>query len=621
MKSENSLVLWGIWVKGRHCVFTGNTPKPHCFDNSCHHPRVFYRTATESDVRRVFGMQSYHPSAAYNSPLNLSGLMRRAFSVTLLLLLGSAALFAQSETPKFSSRSELVLVPAVVTDKSGKHIPNLTKDDFVVLEDGKAQKVAVFEELKTSATRVQRSTVSPGQFSNVLQTDAHPKRLVIVALDVINTPILLQSSARMELLKFLAQSLDPGEPTELVMIGRNGLTVLHDFTGDPAILAEALRQKTGISPSLAEAQPVSQSPHSGDGVAKLLHMLGQMENEDKARIEAFDRHAAILSTLAAFQQLAASVAGIPGRKALLWVSSGFPFSISQSDNAPSRGTVMDSYESTWRMLNQAQVAVYPIDVRSLTNPKFHGLDEPGTKHMPWEATGDDPYTDILLRDDKEQQEILTTLQNFADATGGRAFFDSNDLQRGFRNAIDDNSDYYMLGYYLNRQGKKTGWHKLQVKINQKGTVVRARNTFFLTSGTLSSGVASEDIGAAMHSPVDFTAIPIQGKWTDISGDGAKRRAAFELVLPAGFADIAEDDGNHMKVEFVVEAKTEGANPVRIGQTVDVHLDAKGLEQIRTNGMTYHNALKLPPGNYTVRFVVLDALSRRVGSASSELKVN
>ncbi len=552
--------------------------------------------------------------------MTLRGLGRGIGCATLLLF-SACALFSQSEAPKFSSRSELVLVPAVVTDKSGKHISNLTKDDFVVLEDGKPQKVSVFEELKTSATRVQRTALSPGHFSNVLETDAHPKRLVIVALDVVNTPILLQSSARMELLKFLAQSLDPGEPTELVMIGRNGLTVLHDFTGDPAVLAEALRRLTGSSPSLAETQAASQGPPPGDALAGTLRMLAHMENEDKARMEAFDRHAAILATLAAFQHIAASVAGIPGRKALLWVSSGFPFSVSQTDTAPALGSVIDSYQRTWNMLNQAQVAVYPIDVRSLTNPKFHGVDEPGTKHLPWEPTGDDPYTDILLRDDKEQQEILTTLQNFADATGGRAFFDSNDLQRGFREAVDDNSDYYMLGYYLNRQGKKTGWHKLQVKINQKGTVVRARNTFFLTNGALSSGVEREDMGAALQSPVDFTAIPMQGRWTDVSADGAKKKAAFELVLPAGFAEIAEEDGNHMKVEFVVEAKMEGANPVRIGQTVDVHLDAKGLEQIRGNGMTYHNALKLPSGNYTVRFVVLDALSGRVGSASSELKVN
>jgi VWFA-related protein len=537
-----------------------------------------------------------------------------------LVLTAHGVLLAQGEAPKFTSRAELVLVPAVVTDKSGKHLSGLTRDDFVLLEDGKPQKVAVFEELKTTAERVQRSAMPAGHFSNILETGNHPKRLVIVALDVVNTPILLQASSRMELLKFLAQSLDPGEPTELVMIGRNGLTVLHDFTGDPAILAEALRRKTGTSPSLAEKNAASQGPPPGDALAAVLRMLAHMENEDKARMEAFDRHAAILSTLAAFQQIAASVAGIPGRKALLWVGSGFPFSISQTDTAPSLGSVIDPYQRTWRMLNQAQVAVYPIDIRALTNPKFHGVDEAGTKHLPWEPTGDDPYTDILLRDDKEQQEILTTLQNFADATGGRAFFDSNDLQRGFREAVEDNSDYYMLGYYLNRQGKKPGWHKLQVKLEQRGVVVRARNTFLLTNAARGDDAMREDLRLALQSPVDFSAIPIQGSWTDISPDGARKKAAFELVMPAGFAEIAEDDGNDMKVEFFVEAKAEGQTPVRVGQTVDVHLDTNGIEQIRTHGMTYRNVLKLQPGMYDVRFVVLDVLSGKVGSASTTLRI-
>jgi predicted small secreted protein len=272
------------------------------------------------------------------------------------------------------------------------------------------------------------------------------------------------------------------------------------------------------------------------------------------------------------------------------------------------------------MLNQAQVAVYPIDIRALTNPKFHGVDEAGTKHLPWEPTGDDPYTDILLRDDKEQQEILTTLQNFADATGGRAFFDSNDLQRGFREAVEDNSDYYMLGYYLNRQGKKPGWHKLQVKVEQRGVVVRARNTFLLTNAARGDDAMREDLRLALQSPVDFSAIPIQGSWTDISPDGARKKAAFELVMPAGFAEIAEDDGNDMKVEFFVEAKAEGQTPVRVGQTVDVHLDTNGIEQIRTHGMTYRNVLKLQPGMYDVRFVVLDILSGKVGSASTTLRI-
>ena len=541
-----------------------------------------------------------------------------------LLLLTASSLQSQNPPPdaaSFHSRSELVLVPAVVTDKSGKHVPNLSKKDFIVTEDGKPQTVAVFEEVNTSATRVQRAATAPGEFSNVLQTGNNARRLVIVCLDMLNTPMLQQGGMRKELLKYLAQALDPGEPTELVLIDNSGLRVVHDFTSDPAVLAEALQRLTGISMSRAEKQPVSDAPHSGDALAALLRMLATMENEQKAHMEAFDRRAAVLATMQAMQQIAASVAGIPGRKALLWVGAGFPFSIGQGDSSPDRGSVMDLYEHTWRLLNQAQLAVYPIDVRQLTNFKFHGADEPGTKHMPWETTGDDPYTDILLRDDKEQQEILTTLRNFADATGGRAFFDSNDLQRGFREAVNDNASYYMLGYYLNRQGKKPGWHRLQVRLERGGMEVRARNAFLLTKAGESRG-SGTDLATALHSPMDFTGIPIQGRWTTVTpAAGNMRNVAFELVMPAGFAEIDGSDNNHLQVEFLAEASRDGdPAPVRAGRTLNSHLSAESLEQIRSQGMTYRSQLKLAPGEYSVRFVVLDTLSGRMGSVSSALKV-
>lgn len=561
----------------------------------------------------------------YNHKM-LRGIVVPRWPIVVLLanLLIPAGGRAQTQPPAadtFASRSELVLVPAVVTDKAGAHVRNLTKEEFTVLEDGKPQKLAVFDEERTTASRVQRVPASPGKFSNSLRTESGYRRLVIVALDTVNTPMFLQSNARMELLKFLAQSLDPGEPTELVVIEKSGLRVLHDFTADPAVLVSSLRQITGMSPSLAEKQEVSQGPRPTDGLTAVLHKLAMEENQEKAKMEAFDRHTAILTTLQAMQQIAASVAGVPGRKALLWVSGGFPFSISQTGTAISGDSVLDPYQHTWRLLNQAQVAVYPVDVRALTNPKFHGVDEPGTKHMAWESAGEDPYTDILMRDDTEQQQILTTLENFADATGGRAYFNSNDLQRGFRAAVNDNSSYYMLGYYLNRQGKKPGWHKLQVRVQHSGVEVRARNTFFLTNGASAEDTRSS-LAAALSSPVDLTAIAIEGSWTTVSAaDGSRKNVGFELVMPANFAEIDQSDRNHLQVQFLAEATTEGQPaPIRVGQTLNLHLDSTGLEQIRSHGMTYRNALKLPPGQYSVRFVVIDALNGRTGTATSDVRV-
>jgi hypothetical protein len=161
-----------------------------------------------------------------------------------------------------------------------------------------------------------------------------------------------------------------------------------------------------------------------------------------------------------------------------------------------------------------------------------------------------------------------------------------------------------------------------VRVQRSGVEVRSRSTFLVARASAVPEEARANLGTALQSPVDFTAIPIQGDWTGVSaGDGKSKRVSFELVLPANFAEINEADGNHLHVEFVAEAKSEATDaPVRAGQTLDVHLDAKGLEQIRRNGMTYRNSLKLAPGDYTVHFVVLDALNGRMGSVSAPLKV-
>src|SRR5207237_1490041 len=115
-----------------------------------------------------------------------------------------------------------------------------------------------------------------------------------------------------------------------------------------------------------------------------------------------------------------------------------------------------------------QIAVYPVDVRGLVNPGFINSQ---TRN---------PQRDYYARAMWRNADTLGTFQVFAQATGGRAFYNTNDLNTAFRKAADDNATYYLLGYYLDRTGKKTGWHKISVKVHHEGAQIRARSGFFLT---------------------------------------------------------------------------------------------------------------------------------------------
>ena len=538
-----------------------------------------------------------------------------------LLTAGLAVINAAQTLPatepqsKFKARAELVTVPVVVTDKSGTHLQNLKKEDFVVLEDGKEQKVATFEEILTPAGPLPRTSPQPNQFSNVVPGESSPTRLVMIVLDMINTPFEDQAYSKKQLLKYLGETLDSSQPISLMVITRSGLKVIHDFTTDPQVLIAALKKIQGQRQLVEEASQEA-IPQGGDQLSQEISSLMEFQHQSEQAMESFQRRVAIIDTLEAMQQIAQSAAGLPGRKALIWASAGFPFSINDTTMVLTEGPRLDSladvlplYEKTWKALNQSQIAVYPVDVRGLVNPGFVN------------SQIRNPRSDYYSRAQWQHLDTLGTFQVFAQATGGRAFYNTNDLSTAFRKAAEDNASYYILGYYLDRTGKKTGWHKLGVKVNHEKVQIRARSGFFLTPPETELNEKTA-LQLALNSRLAYTAIPITARWQEVqpAAEG-KKKVLFLLILPKNSAEIDEADNNHMSLEFAVLARTgAGTAADENSRTVEGHLKADSVKKIRESGLDYHGALTIPPGEYTVHFAVQDRIGGRIGSVIAPLKV-
>ena len=128
---------------------------------------------------------------------------------------------------------------------------------------------------------------------------------------------------------------------------------------------------------------------------------------------------------------------------------------------------------------------------------------------------------------------------------------------------------------------------------------------------------------ALGSPLDYTAIPITGKWQQITPaiEPGKRKVIFLLTMPKDFAEIDESDNNHFVVEFAAVARTQtGADAGQSSKTMEAHLNPGSVAQIRNSGMDYRGSLILAPGQYTVHFAVQDHLSGRLGSVSASLNI-
>jgi hypothetical protein len=220
------------------------------------------------------------------------------------------------------------------------------------------------------------------------------------------------------------------------------------------------------------------------------------------------------------------------------------------------------------------------------------------------------------------------MNSFADATGGRAFYNTNDLEKAFERASDDSSSYYLLGYYRGPDDTKPGWRKLKVKVNRSGLSLRTRSGYFVTakSAQLPAG-GDNDVKVALRAPMDFTGIPLAVRWETpdptkpAQVEQGKKQAIFNVMIARNGLFIDPADNNHMQFELVAVARTAtGETAANFAQTIDAHPKPETLQKLDQGGLTYRNQLQLAPGEYSVRFVVRDMLGNRVGSVLAPLKV-
>src|SRR5580704_2640519 len=236
---------------------------------------------------------------------------------------------------KLVLRSQTVLVqaPVVVSDKSGSHVRKLTRDDFKILENGKQQRIAIFQEVNAGNARPVQTTNAPGTFSNIT-LEQQPSSITVIALDTINTPFLDQTIGRKQLIKYLADNLESGRVFGLVVIGRKGLQVISGLNSDPTAIVAALKKASGeMSPMEAFETDGKIAAASGEGASELI---GGTPADPVARMQQFIQSAdavqggyqqtrAIEDTLKAFLAIAWSLSGVPGRKSLIWATGSFPF--------------------------------------------------------------------------------------------------------------------------------------------------------------------------------------------------------------------------------------------------------------------------------------------------------
>jgi VWFA-related protein len=521
---------------------------------------------------------------------------------------------------KFGTQAHYVLVPVVVLDKQKQPIRGLKADDFSIFENGKPQVISNLDEIHPDATPLSLAAAAGALYSNTVRApENQQKRLTVIALDLLNTSFSDQVRARNAILKYLRDHVGTDSLYQLLVLNNRGMRVIHDFTEDPRKLVATLRSTpaettdptigaaANVDVSRQQAVPAPTTDTGESGAERLSEIFRALELDDNR----YQRDRASADTLAALQHIAQSLKAVPGRKSLVWVTASFPFNWEEPETIDA-GQSVGYYYRTMQLLEEANIAVYPVDAR--------GLEALG---LPGAQLGDVRNLGVFMsRQSAAHTSSIQTMEEIANMTGGKAFYNRNDIDRSIQEATQDSALYYVLSYRLDTSNRKPGWRKLNVKVNRDDTTIRARKGFFITQSTVDPQKSRDiDIYNALQSPLNYTSLPLYARISEVKGDGSKRKVSFEIYLGANSAMIDQENGNQMNLEFGADVRNDkGQTKGHILQTVTTKLKPEGIKQLRENGITYRNTVEVPLGDYQVHFMVRDNLSGRIGTIVAPLKV-
>ena len=394
------------------------------------------------------------------------------------------------QIPIFRTDINFVRVDAIVTDKQGNPVHNLTQDDFEVTEDGKPQTIQTFKLINVSENAGVGSD-PPREVRTAIeeQTEAARDDVRIFAFFLDDYHVRLENSmrARETLAKFVETHLQPADMAAIMY----PLMSIHDvmLSRNRKSIAAAIRGFTGRKYDYTPRNIFEE---------RYVHYVSTIEAE-RIRNQV---------SLSALKGLITHLGGLrEGRKAIVLVSEGYTNSLPTQMQSPiatcnsgpcmnaprarpdpvgfertPEGMRLDSQEFFLQtdMLSDLRL-VYELANRY--NTTFYPVDPRGLAPFEFDLSSAGQAAVSLTRDRAMLDTTMDTLRVLAEETDGRAILNTNDLERGLRQIVQDSSAYYLLGYTSTLNQPDGKFHKINVRVKRPGLQVRARPGYLALNAT------------------------------------------------------------------------------------------------------------------------------------------
>jgi VWFA-related protein len=510
-------------------------------------------------------------------------------------------------------------VEVVVTDNKGNRIPRLTKDDFQVFEDGIPQPLTNFyavsggKALLSDGSEI--SLTTEPQPSAAAEVPPILKAKYIVYIDNLNIHPLHRTRVFRSIFPFLEKAVGPNAEA-MVVTFNHFLKVRQKFTSEKGLVIGALEQvmnEAGAGATLVSEredalQHINEAKTPGQAIGYATQTARSMDDDLRSSIDGL-------------KKTIDGLAGLEGRKVLIYVSDGLPQTVGQElfdtiqtkfhnqTSAMTESFQFDrtsSYATLIQAANAQGVTLYAIDAAGLQADENVSAERGTMESRP---------STFLLHQNYQQP-----LQTLAAETGGIAAINTNDPTRELNEIARDFSDFYSLGYRSTR-GAVDRPHRIEVKVARSGARVRYRSGYM--EKTIETRTA-EAVTAALYypredNPLHFTLAVGNPKSYSTENYLVPVRMSIpiENVTMVPGADVYR---GRLYVYFVVLDSDGKQSDLQI-RPLEIKVPVKNYESAKKKTYGYDVQLIMIPGAQKLSVAVRDGVSNSISYAQKGVFVS
>jgi VWFA-related protein len=551
--------------------------------------------------------------------------MKKIMSLLVIALICVEAYgLGKQEKPKqeqgnIKLSTELVQVDVVVTDKKNKPVPGLTREDFEVFDNNKLQHITNFsyEQINTSSPESK-----PGETTRLPRAigEKDLKRVIAFIVDTLHIKFESLSRTRKMLSDFVDNKMQPGDLVLIIPTG-GGSGILQQFTSDQRVLHRAIdrlrpfeftNETTPFRSMNRSVTPMDprQSPAGFGAPRRTPQQTGMMVGKVSDPLEEADARA----TLSALNETIKSMGKLPGRKVGVFISEGI--------RAFSTDTTSELRQTTI-LAARANTVFYTIDPRGLEPLNLSATDS-------IDATSDfeTAVADALDSKRADFAESQDSLNAIAVDTGGKFFRNNNDIARGLDTMLEENSAYYMLGFYP-EAGKWDGkFHKINIVVREHPDVtVSFRKGYLAKTPAPDNALAGiepkvAEAIEAINSPLVRRDIDL--RLTPLYIDNLQREPAVTLLLhiDGSKLNFAQAEGRYQTQleEFGLVLDANGKAIDKIANTLDLNLQPQTYQAALKRGFVATRTIDVKPGTYQIKVLVREMSSGLIGTANDFIDI-